>query len=169
MLWQHPAPRSGRHIDDLPDDVADLWRQIRDAQAADAPALAVMGCRKMLIHLAEDASRRDVESGEVEGEPLRFGRFTNAVVYLEEHHWLPKGAQKIAHAIKEDGDEVNHLRSLPDQKEADTTIRFTATVLANMYEVPSDFHGPATGTEEVIAEADLDDPVNALPHPGFST
>jgi len=152
---QYPAPRSGEQLKRLPPDVENLWDQILDAQAAGAPALAVMGCRKMLIHVAEHASLQDVASGDVEGEPQQFGRFTAAEKYLEENHWLPKGALKLGEKIRKKGDEVNHLGSLPATDEAQETIAFMELVLRYVYQVPA-------GQAGLIDEEALRDKVAAL-------
>jgi len=150
---QYPRPRIGDELKHLTPEVEDLWNQIRDAQVAGAPALAVMGCRTMLIHLGEDASKRDVASGEVKGEPKRFGKFTTAVKYLKDSNWLPKGAQKVGDMIRKAGDSANHkLGALPDSDQAAETISFTESILRNMYEVPG-AHGAPVDTDPTAKES----------------
>ena len=134
---QYPLPHLGGKLGHLPPDVENLWNEIRDAFASGAPALAVMGCRTMLIHVAEDAAKQDGAKDE-DGKALRFGRFVAAEKYLEDNHWLPKGAIKLGEKIRKKGDESAHnLGELPDTAEALETVKFTEMVLRYVYEVPA--------------------------------
>lgn len=151
ILAQEPRPRPGLMLKGLQGDVENLWSQILVAQPAGVPALAVMGCRKMLNHVAESASLLDVAHEDVEDEPQEFRRFTAAEKYLEAHHWLPKGVMKLGEKIRKKGDEVNHLGALPDTKEAQETIGFTETAPRFLYTEQEDTYDEEALRDKIVA------------------
>jgi hypothetical protein len=132
-LWtmQMPKPLPGATLSGLPDDVEPLWTEIRRAAAEDSPTLAVMGCRKMLMHLGVEAAKEDGV------DDPSYKNFWSAVEYLRENNWLPKRAPDIGHIILKTGNEVNHEVVMSDDAEAEVVVLFTEAVLRNMYDLPA--------------------------------
>jgi hypothetical protein len=70
---QIPGHQPGGSVEHLPPPVESLYAEARAAMAANAPTVAVLGFRKLLMHIA-------VEKGAAAGDT-----FQNYVNYLEQH------------------------------------------------------------------------------------
>jgi hypothetical protein len=126
-----PKSLSGTSLSGLPPDIEPLWAEIRRAAAEGSPTLAVMGCRKMLMHLAAGAAKEDGE------DDPSFESFWSAAEYLKNNNWFPKRAPDIGHIIREAGNDVNHEVVMSDDSEAEVVILFTEAVLRTMYHYPA--------------------------------
>ena len=126
-----PKSLSGTSLSGLPPDIEPLWAEIRRAAAEGSPTLAVMGCRKMLMHLAVEAAKEDGE------DDPSLESFWSAAEYLKNNNWFPKRAPDIGHIIREAGNDVNHEVVMSDDSEAEVVILFTEAVLRTMYHYPA--------------------------------
>lgn len=142
------SPR-GREIPNLPDDVQELWSEIRDAQAAGASTLAVLGCRTLLMHLAVDAATK-------EGESDKDFTFKQAVNYLSENHYLPRNTEGWAHRVRDEGNEATHELAMKNTTEATDLMNFCAALLTFMYEFTPPESGAADDTQGPAAPGSAD-------------
>jgi len=117
-----PPPRMGKEISKLPEDIEYLHNEIKDASASSSYSLAVMGCRKMLMHIA-------VEHGADEGK-----KFLEYVDYLEENHCFPQKSKQRIDGIRKMGNETNHNITINSKDELEEILAALDILLSFNYE-----------------------------------
>jgi Domain of unknown function (DUF4145) len=102
---QVPQHRPGGPIDHLPSEVEELYAEARSAMAANAPTLAVLGFRKLLMHVAVG-----------KGAPTS-QTFQQYVTFLDVNHHVPVGAKDWIDHIRTRGNEANHEIKMMSKEE----------------------------------------------------
>jgi hypothetical protein len=122
---QLPGVAPGNEVAHLPQDVASLYREARNAVAASAHTAATLVCRKLLMNIAV-----------AEGAPV--GKtFLEYVEYLANQGYVPpKGKGWVDH-IRKKGNEATHEIVLMSKQDAEELIAFTEMLLKFIYEFPS--------------------------------
>lgn len=128
---QIPGVSFGRNVEYLPDDVSKLYQEIRRSTAIGAHTIAILGCRKMLMHIA-------VERGAQQGL-----HFIEYVRYLVDNHFAPPGSEPWVDRIKERGNEANHEIKIMQKDHADELINFIEMLLKFIYEFSARVKIPA--------------------------
>lgn len=121
---QIPGAKLGSAIDHLPQNIAALHDEIRDATAAGANTAAVLAARKLLMHIA-------VECGADEGK-----KFVEYVDYLVDNHYAPPNSKVWVDKIRAVGNEANHEIKVMGTDEASSILRFIEMLLRFNYEFP---------------------------------
>lgn len=138
---QIPGAKTGGSVAHLPKDIDDLYREIRDATAANAYTAAVMAARKLLMHIA-------VECGDKAGKT-----FAEYVDYLETNHHTPPNSKIWVDKIRKLGNEANHEIKIMGTEEATNIIKFIEMLLKFIYEFPKSITGD--DSEEDTAEEEI--------------
>jgi hypothetical protein len=130
-LWDHeeqrmvPGAPYGNEVAALPHELAVLYKEARDCVQANAYTSAVLGCRKILMHVA-------VEQGAAEGDS-----FMSYVEYLASNGYVPPHGKKWVDHIRKRGNEANHQITVMEQHDATELVSFTELLLKFVYELPS--------------------------------
>ena len=122
---QIPGQAPGGPIEYLPEQVDKLYAEARGAMAANAPTVAVLGFRKLLMHVA-------VEKGASAGDS-----FQNYVSYLDTQHLVPAGAKEWIDHIRTRGNEANHEIKMMTKDDAQELLAFAEMLLRLIYEFPN--------------------------------
>jgi uncharacterized protein DUF4145 len=120
-----PGDKPGGEVKNLPPEVDALYVEARAAMSANASTVAVLGFRKLLMHVA-------VQKGAKEGDT-----FQNYVTHLEEQHHLPVGAKEWVDHIRTRGNEANHEIKMMNADDAQELLVFAEMLLKLVYEFPS--------------------------------
>lgn len=122
---QIPSPLLGEEVDNLPDNVKQLYKEARKCTGAGAYTAAILACRKLLMHIA-------VEKGAKPGES-----FKKYVEYLAAKGYIPPDGKEWVDHIKDKGNEANHEIVLMSQEEAKDLITFLQMLLLFIYDFPN--------------------------------
>lgn len=122
---QIPGCLPGAEVKNLPDDVEQLYKEIRKAVAGGAPTAAVLACRKLLMHIA-------VNNGAADGKT-----FFQYVEYLRDKNYLPPNGHAWVDHIRAKGNEANHEIVISPSSDALELIDFIEMLLKFIYEFPS--------------------------------
>lgn len=122
-VW--PVAPAGGSVADLPEDVAQAWREARAAHAVAAYTASEIMCRKILMHLAVDVAKS--KAG---------GTFKSYVEDLDKAGYVSPGFRPSIEKVKDRGNAANH--DLPASTEADSlvTLKITEHLLRGIYEIP---------------------------------
>lgn len=123
-IEQVPSPSLGNPVSRLPSDIDALYTEIRKATSVNAYTAAVMGARKLLMHIA-------VEKGAAEN--LRFAEY---VTYLRDHHYTPPNSTKWVDSIRTMGNDANHEIVLMSADDASRILIFVEMLMKFIYEFP---------------------------------
>jgi hypothetical protein len=126
---QVPGSLPGATVEHLPEAVDRLYAEARSAMAAGAPTVAVLGFRKLLMHVA-------VEKGAEPG--LSFQKYVTYldVTYLDENPHLPVGAKEWVDHIRKRSNEANHEIVMMKPDDAQELLVFSDMLLRLVYEFP---------------------------------
>lgn len=91
---QHPGALIGRNIKNLPDDVGEVYKEIRNSVQNSCYTAAVLMGRKLLMHIAVDIAKAK------EGET-----FVNYVEHLKNSGYIPPHGGKWLKFVKNIGNE----------------------------------------------------------------
>jgi hypothetical protein len=130
-----PGPPYGNEVAALPHEIAVLYKDARACIQAGAYTSAVLGCRKILMHVA-------VEQGASEGES-----FMHYVEYLADAGYVPPHGKKWVDHIRKRGNEANHEIIVMEQHDAMELVSFTELLLKFVYELPSLVPDPPDATD----------------------
>jgi DNA-directed RNA polymerase subunit RPC12/RpoP len=120
---QYPGPLLGRNIDKLPDDISEIYREIRDSiQNGNFTAAQLLG-RKLIMHLAVDVA------GAKEGDT-----FVSYVSFLKQAGYIPPTGDKWIDYVKKMGNEKNHEIKIGKKEEAEKILKFIEVLLIFIYE-----------------------------------
>lgn len=123
-VGQIPGALGGHDVKGLPPDVAAVWSEIRRGAAAGVYSLAVMGCRKMLMHVAVD-----------KGAKVGLG-FLEYVTYLDDEGYVTRNGKPWVERIQKEGNRPNHKIVLSSKEDAERLIRVCELLLKMIYEMP---------------------------------
>jgi hypothetical protein len=132
---QIPGSRFGNEVGALPDEIAALYREARDATAASAYTAAVLCCRKILMHVA-------VANGAKENIS-----FLAYVEYLADSGYVPPNGKGWVDHIRKRGNDANHEIVLMKREDAEELVAFTEMLLKFVYEFPSRVPQAAASTD----------------------
>jgi DNA-directed RNA polymerase subunit RPC12/RpoP len=121
---QTPGVAYGNEVDKLSDAVGALYRESRNCMAVSAYTAAILGCRKLLMHVA-------VEKGAPSNQP-----FVSYVEYLASNHYVPPGSGAWVDHIRKKGNEANHEITIMSKGDAEELITFVEMLLKLVYEFP---------------------------------
>lgn len=122
---QVPDVRPGNDVEDVPDDVNDLYDEGRSCVAACAYTASVLASRKLLMNIA-------VSRGAKEGL-----RFVEYVEYLANNNYVPPdGKDWVAH-IRGKGNEATHEIAMMQREDAVELITLSEMLLKFIYEFPA--------------------------------
>jgi hypothetical protein len=120
--FQIPGVSFGRNVEHLPEEILDLYSEIRAATSIGAYTSTVLSCRKMLMHIA-------VEKGAEKGKQFLF-----YVTYLVDNHYAPPGSTPWVDRIRQSGNEANHEIKIMAKYEAEELVNFVEMLLKFTYE-----------------------------------
>lgn len=121
---QHPGPRLGREIDNLPDDVQEVYDEIRDSIKSNCNTAAILLGRKLLMHLS--VNKADSKAN---------ANFKTHIEQLQTKGYVPPGGDKLLEFIRELGNEQNHQIKIGDPDDAEKMLKFIEMMLLFMYEM----------------------------------
>lgn len=122
---QVPGPLLGGKIDNLPEDINLLYKEIQNSTSTGSFTAAVLAARKLLMHIA-------VECGAVPGKKFAF-----YVDYLVENNYTPPNSKNWIDRIRSVGNEANHEIVIMKVDDAATIIRMVEMLLKFNYEFPA--------------------------------
>jgi Domain of unknown function (DUF4145) len=123
---QSPEPKRGRNIRNLPDDVSSLYDECRKAMSIGAHTVAILGFRKLLMHVA-------VANGAEENKS-----FAYYVQFLDENGYMPPKGKHWVDQIRKRGNEANHEILIMKSKDSKLILRFIEALLLFNYELSED-------------------------------
>lgn len=132
--WEHeqiPGVPFGNRVENVPEEVGNLYDETRRSTAGDANTLAVMGARKLLMHIA-------VDKGAPAGKT-----FLEYVEYLAAKGFVPPDGKSWVDHIRTKGNEANHEIKLMSAADAQELINFVEMLLKFIYEFPARVPKPA--------------------------
>jgi hypothetical protein len=127
---QTPGVAYGNDVTSLPADIADLYREARNAVAASCYTASVLTCRKLLMNIA-------VAQKAPEGKS-----FLQYVEYLAAKGYVPPNGQGWVDHIRKKGNEANHEITLMSKSDAEELILFVEMLLKFVYEFPNRVPAP---------------------------
>ncbi|MFA5196854.1 MAG: DUF4145 domain-containing protein [Patescibacteria group bacterium] len=120
---QTPRPLIGREIKNLPADICNIYKEIRDCIKNGNYTAATLLGRKLIMHLSVDIA------GAKEGES-----FVKYVEYLKSSGFTPPKSESLLNYIKDTGNEKNHEIKEGTAGEAEKILSFIEVLLLFMYE-----------------------------------
>lgn len=124
-----PAERPLRIPAGLPEDVAEVWREIRDCLSIGAYSAAVLLCRKLLMHVA-------VEHGlPATDDRGRGPNFMECVEFLFDQEIVTRRMRPWVDRIREVGNEATHKIDTISEQSAIDVATFTQKLLELGYEM----------------------------------
>jgi Domain of unknown function (DUF4145) len=127
-----PGVAFGQPIGSLPKELDALYDEARRASAAGCHTLAVLGCRKLLMHIA-------VDQGADPGKA-----FLEYVEYLAGKGFVPPHGRGWVDHIRKKGNEANHEIVLMGETESNDLLTFSEMLLKFIYEFPAKVAKPPT-------------------------
>ena len=124
-VFQTPAPAYGDDLQNLSQEIEQLYNQARRCIQAGAYTGCILICRKILMHVA-------VEEGANSGQ-----NFLSYVTYLQTNNYIPPKGQGWVDYIRQRGNEENHEIVLSSLEDATLLIDFTSMLLRNVYDFPA--------------------------------
>jgi hypothetical protein len=122
---QIPGVPYGRPVPHVPDQIEKLYDEARRSTAAAAHTVAVLACRKLLMHIAVD---HGAQTG------LNFIEY---VEYLANNGFVPpKGKGWVDH-IRKKGNEANHEIVLMGPDASNDLLTFIEMLLTFLYDFPA--------------------------------
>jgi hypothetical protein len=122
---QVPGVPHGNAVDSVPDDIATLYDEARNAFSVGAYTAAVLTCRKILMNIA-------VAQGAKEGES-----FLSYVEHLADAGYVPPHGKGWVDHIRRKGNEANHEIRVMSREDAEELISFLEMLLKFIYEFPA--------------------------------
>lgn len=130
---QYPGPILGRNLENLPVDVAQIYKEIRDSVKNSSYTASTLLGRKIIMHLAVSIA------GAAGGLT-----FIEYIDHLKKSNFIPPNGEKILDYLRKLGNEKNHELKIGTEEEASKIVRFVEGLLIFMYEFPSEFSNITT-------------------------
>ena len=130
---QVPNSREGDGVKHLPDDVAALYNEAREAHTSGAHTASALTLRKLLMHVA-------VEKKATEGK-----NFIEYVEYLDDEKYLGRGGKEWVDLIRTRSNDANHEIVLMEAEDSKQLLKLAEMLLKLVYEFPGSL--PQTGDE----------------------
>lgn len=124
-MEQFPGAAYGNEVDGLPSSVDALYQEVRRCIQYTAYTAAVLGMRKLLMHVA-------VDQGAPEG-----ATFVSYIEYLNDSGWIPPSGREWVDAIRKGGNEATHEIVLMSEEDAVQLLDFAEMLLKLVYEFPA--------------------------------
>lgn len=121
---QYPGPMLGREIKGLPDDIDEVYKEIREDIKNQCFTSAVLLSRKLIMHIAVDTA------GAKEGES-----FVAYIEHLKKSNYIPPKADRLLDYLRKLGNEKNHEIKLGNSGEAEKILSFIEALLYFVYEL----------------------------------
>ncbi|MGQ2985493.1 DUF4145 domain-containing protein [Flavobacterium sp.] len=125
---QNPGEMSGRDIDHLPEDVDEVYNEIRDCIKHGCYTASIMLGRKLIMHVSVNKAEANAKD-----------TFQNHISHLKEKGYIPPNAEKLFDFIRKLGNEQNHEIVIGDPDDAEKMLRFIEMILLFIYEMPNSF------------------------------
>ena len=123
---QTPGVTFGDSIQDISDEsVQALYDEARKATGSGCYSLAVLGCRKLLMHIA-------VSKGAKPGDS-----FLSYVQFFSDNNFIPPDAKEWVDHIRKKTNEANHEIVTMPKEDAEELLSFIAMLLKIIYEFPA--------------------------------
>ncbi|HOW50458.1 MAG TPA: DUF4145 domain-containing protein [bacterium] len=122
---QIPGVVPGNDVDHLPEDIAALYREARNAVSIGANTAAVLACRKLLMNIAVSKKAKEGES------------FISYIDYLANEGYIPPNGRDWVDHIRSKGNEATHEIKLMGKDDAEDLISFAEMLLKFIYEFPN--------------------------------
>ena len=120
---QHPGSLLGRNIKNLPSDVNEIYREIRESiKDSNYTAAQLLG-RKLIMHLA--VSVAEAKEGET---------FVSYVDHLQRAGYVPPNGKAWIDYVKKLGNEKNHEIKIGTAEESSKILKFIEVLLIFIYE-----------------------------------
>jgi len=121
---QFPGPRLGQDLKYLPNDIEQLYNEVRNCISVNAFTSAVLSSRKILMNTA-------VSKGAEEGK-----NFAYYVNFLESNHFIPPNSKEWVDHIRNKGNEATHEIPCMLKEDAIELLDFVEMLLRFLYELP---------------------------------
>lgn len=123
---QIPGVRPGADVSGIDDaGVEKLYDEVRDSFSKGAFTTTVLGCRKLLMHVAVSKGAKSNQN------------FVDYVEYLSSKGYVPPDAKSWVDHIRTKGNEANHEIVIMSEEEAKDLIAFVEMLLKLVYEFPA--------------------------------
>lgn len=119
---QIPSPKEGKNIEKLPENIKQIYTEIKNCYSVQSWTSVVLLSRKLLMHIA-------VEHGAEEDK-----KFIEYVDYIKDEHLIPKGCSEWLEKIRSRGNHINHTITLTEMEEAKEIFEFIQIFLQVNYE-----------------------------------
>lgn len=120
---QQPGPLLGRNIENLPPDINEIYREIRESiKDSNYTAAQLLG-RKLIMHLA--VSVAEAKEGET---------FVQYVNHLQSAGYIPPNGKAWIDYVKKLGNEKNHEIKIGTAEESSRILKFIEVLLIFIYE-----------------------------------
>lgn len=119
---QLPGVPLGKEVKNLPESIQKLYQEIRQCTSYNSFTLAILGARKLLMHIAVDKGAE---------ENLKFVEYVD---YLERSHSLPPNSKGWVDKIRTLGNDTNHEIILRTKEDSENILKFIEVLLIFMYE-----------------------------------
>lgn len=134
---QFPGPLIGRDINHLPDDVEEIYKEIRDSMKNSTHTAVLLLGRKLIMHLAVDVAKSPEKAN-----------FIDYIEHLKKSGYIPPQADKWLEFMRKQGGDKNHQIQIGTQEEAQKIIKFVEILLLYMYEFPQEMAEDKSKSEE---------------------
>ena len=124
---QYPGPLLGRDIKHLPEDIEQLYKEMRESCKISHTAVSLLG-RKLIMHLAVEKANAD------EGKS-----FAEYIDHLKASKNIPPNAEELVKYIKDRGNEQNHEIRIGKKEESEKILKLVEVLLIFMYELENEF------------------------------
>jgi len=124
---QIPGPLLGRDITGLPDDIKQIYLEIRNTIKNSCFTATILLGRKLIMHLAVDAAKSKPNQS--------FGQYIDE---LKSAGYLLPNADKWVDFLRTSGNEQSHEIILGTSENARKILKFIEVLLISIYEFPSE-------------------------------
>jgi len=126
----------GRVVGGLKNDIDHIYKEIRDSTSVNAFSMAVMGARKLLMHIAVDLGAEENRT------------YEEYVNYLVDNNYAPPNSKKWIDRVRSLGNEANHEIRIMDESDAIAAIKFIEMLLVFNYELPAEAESDETNDDD---------------------
>jgi hypothetical protein len=127
---QAPGPFMGRQINQLPENIATIYSEIRDSIKNGAYSGSILLSRKLIMHLAVEKAQANERDS-----------FVNYITALKDAHYIPPNGEKMLDFIRNLGNDQTHEIRVGNLDEATKVLKFVESLLIFMIEMPAEFEG----------------------------